>query len=285
MPELRELERKMNSAKALGEVVGAMRNLAAIYVRRAESAVEAIRGYSEIVQTGLIVLLDRLAVGERTALTEGRCVALVFAGDQGLCGTYNNRVVAAALEFGESSPVPVDFISIGRRGYELLSARGKEPVLGAPAATSVEGVKAQLPGLAADIFDKYTELGGTELKFVYNAYEGMGRFKETVKPVLPPVRDMLGEGRAATLGYDPIITASPVELLGAFFEEYFYIELCRALLESHCSENGARLISMTAAGSNIDDRLIELTQTFQSARQDSITSELLDVVGGAEALR
>ncbi|MDP6107267.1 MAG: FoF1 ATP synthase subunit gamma, partial [Candidatus Brocadiia bacterium] len=80
-------------------------------------------------------------------------------------------------------------------------------------------------------------------------------------------------------------TASPDELLGNLAEEYFFIQLYRALLEDHASENGARLLAMTAASSNIDDSLAELTKDYQSARQDAITGELLDVVGGAEALR
>jgi F-type H+-transporting ATPase subunit gamma len=285
MPELRELQRTLDSVKALGEIVNAMRNLAAIYVRRAESALEAIRPYSEVVETCLAVLLDRSAVRESGGSTAGRRMALVFASDQGLCGTYNERVVQAALSFKKETDDDVDLLVIGRRGYEILTMRDIEPVLSAPSPTGLEGVKIQIPELAADILEKYIELGAVELYFVYNAYEGMGRFRENVRRVLPPTQDMLDQGRADAFRSEPLLTAAPAELLGSFIEEYFFIELYRALVESHCSENGARLLSMTSAGSNIDDRLIGLTRQYQSVRQDTITAELLDVVGGAEALR
>jgi F-type H+-transporting ATPase subunit gamma len=121
--------------------------------------------------------------------------------------------------------------------------------------------------------------------FVYNAYENMGRFREQTQTVLPPSLDRLGPGRKDAFRYEPILTAPPAELLGDLIEEYFFIQLHRALFESHCSENGARLLAMTAASGNIEDRAEALTKEFQSARQDLITAELLDVVAGSEALR
>ncbi len=285
MAELRELQRTLDSVKKLGEIVNAMRNLAAIYVRRAESALAAIRPCSEVVETCLGVLLNRSDVMRAGLATEGRRMALVFASDQGLCGTYNERVVQAALAFEKETDGEVDFIVIGRRGSEILAMRDIEPVLSAPSPTGLEGIKIQIPELAAQVFEKYVELGSVELHFVYNAYDGMGRFRENVRRVLPPTRDMLNEGRADAFRSEPLLTAPPEELIGSFIEEYFFIELYRALVESHCSENGARLLSMTSAGSNIEERLLRLTGQYQSVRQDSITAELLDVIGGVEALR
>lgn len=285
MPELRDLQRTLDSVKALSEIVNAMRNLAAIYVRRAESALEAIRPYSEVVETSLGILLKRSATRTSAPSPAGRRMALVFASDQGLCGTYNERVVQAALSFSKDTDGEVDFLVIGRRGHEILTMRDIEPVLSAPSPTGLEGIKIQVPELAADIFEKYVELGAVELHFIYNAYEGMGRFRENVRQVLPPTADMLNEGRENAFRSEPLLTAPPSELIGSLIEEYFFIELYRALVESHCSENGARLLSMTSAGSNIDERIMELTRQFQSVRQDTITAELLDVVAGAEALR
>ncbi|MFC1453516.1 F0F1 ATP synthase subunit gamma, partial [Verrucomicrobiota bacterium] len=135
----------------------------------------------------------------------------------------------------------------------------------------------------AEVFDAYLSSGGTEMLFIFNVYGGMGRSNEQVRTVLPPSIEDMGEDRPG-FSYGPILTASPGELLGHLVEEYFFIELYRALLESHSSENGARLLAMTSAGSNIKERSADLTQEFQSARQDAITAELLDVVGGAEAL-
>jgi len=285
MAELRELQRKLDSIKALREIVTAMRNLAAIYVRRAGGAVDAIRPYSDVVETALGVVLDRAHGRGADLVADVRCMALVFASDQGLCGTYNDRVVRAAMEFRDASPLPVEFVAIGRRAHGLLGMRGVAPAMAVGSPTSLEGIRARVPELAAEVFETYARLGADEMVFIYNEYHTAGRFSQQVRRVLPPRREDLGEGRRAELRSQPILTAQPADLLGELMEEYFFIQFYRALLESHASENGARLMSMTAASANIDDRLVELTQEFQSVRQDVITSELLDVVGGAEALR
>jgi len=285
MAELRELQRKLDSIDGLREVVNAMRNLAAVYVRRSETALDAIRPYTDIVETALRVVLERRGAGDTGPEKQSNCLAVVFASDQGLCGTYNERVVRASVAFKQEAEGAVDFAAIGRRAHDLLLLRGIKPALTAHAPTSLEGIRSQVPELAADMFDVFTDLAATRLVFIYNAYEGMGRFREETRPVLPPRLDLLGAGKKDAVAYEPILTAPPDELLGLLIEEYSFIQLYRALLESHSSENGARLLSMTAASSNIEDRSAELTREFRSVRQEAITAELLDVVGGAEALR
>jgi len=288
--DLRELQRRLESLKALREIVHAMRNLAATYVRWAEVTLEAARPYGEVVETALAVVLDRLAA-EAPSSPEGSRdasppvgLAVVFGSDQGLCGAYNRRVVEAALALHAAAPGRTRLATVGRRPAGLLALEGVEPALVLDAPTSLEGIKARVSELAAVLLRFYLRSGARDLRFVFNAYEGAGRFTETVRRVLPTDRARLRATGEKSFPYAPILTAPPAALLGALSGEYFFIELYRALLESHASENGARLAAMTAASSNIDDRLGELTREFQSARQEAITAELLDVVAGAEAL-
>jgi F-type H+-transporting ATPase subunit gamma len=284
MAELRELQRKRESIDGLREVVNAMRNLAAVYVRRAEAALDAMRPYSDAVEAALHVVLRRGTVSR--AEEEGaRCLAVVFGSDQGLCGTYNDRLVRAVVAFREQADRPVDFVAVGRRARDLLVLRGIEPISWSRSPTSLEGIKAQVPELAPEVFDTYLKTGATGMVFIYNAYEGMGRSTERVREVLPPVLESRDEPARPAFSYEPLLTTSTPVLLAALMEEYFFGELYRAMLESHSSENGARLLTMTAASSNVDERLSELTREYQAVRQDTITAELLDVVGGAEALR
>lgn len=285
MAELRELQRRLDSIQGLKDVVNAMRNLAAIYVRRAEATLGAIRPYADVVTTALSLVLERSEMGPVEPPDDAPSLAVVFASDQGLAGPYNDRVVAAALAFRERMAGRVDFIAIGLRGRNLLALRGVEPVLATRTPSSLEGIKAQVPELAARIFDAFHQCGAEQAFFIFNVYESMGRFEECVRRIMPPVRHELTPGEERTFTYEPILTAPPAELLGHLIEEYFFVELYRSLLESHASENGARLTSMTSAASNVDDRLAELRQQFQSVRQESITSELMDVVSGSEALR
>jgi len=283
--ELRQLQQKLDSMRALKEIVNAMRNMAAAYVRRAEASLRAMRPYAAVVETALVATLEQADIQALEPPPDAPCLAVVFASDQGLCGTYNERVVRAALEFKDRALQPVELVAIGHRGRNLLALRGAEPALAVGAPTSLEGIRAQVPELAAQVFELYSRRGAGEMFFIYNAYRGMGRFQEAVRRVLPIGLDELHPGEERTFRYEPILTVPPRVLLGRLVEEYFFIELYRGLLESHASENGARLVSMTAASSNIDERLVGLSREFQMVRQETITAELLDVVSGAEALR
>ena len=284
MAELRELQRKLESIDALEEIVQAMRNLAAVYVRRAEQTLEATRPYSSIVETALAEVLRRLPGSSRVQAGQDSGVALVFSSDQGLCGTFNERIVGEVVEFREAHPgIPV--MVVGLRGRELLRQKGIEPGLAVPAPTSLEGVRVEVREISRRLFGFVTERGADTLYFVYNRYVSMGAFEETVRRVLPPGKDQLAvDSESLSMAFEPILSQPPECLLKALIEEYFFIQLFRALLESHASENGARLTAMSSASTNIDKRSAQLRKEYQTARQEAVTSELLDVVGGAEAM-
>jgi len=334
MADLRQLERQLDSINALKEIVQAMRNLSAIYLRRAELTIEAIRPYAEIVETGLVVTLERVAApeswGGRSCLPrsgpdqrqtgmsapphagtpappdggmpatphagvsappqsairnpdQGPALLLLFASDQGLCGNYNDRIVAAGVAFAEETG-QVEFATIGHRGKDLLAMRGRETLLDLDCPTTLESIKARVRGLAARVYERYVNRGFQRLFFAYNMYESVGRFNEHVRQILPPGRETLLSHQHPSFRSEPLLTVPPAEALGHLLEEYFFIQLYRALLESHVSENGARLASMTIASTNIEEKFTLIAQHYHQARQGQITSDLLDVVSGAEAL-
>jgi len=283
MADLRELQKRLESIRALREIVNAMRNLAAVYVRRAEAAVQAVRPCNDIVETALgAVLANARAAG--TADEALSAMVLVFGSDQGLCGTYNGRAVDAAMELRGDTGDPTHFVAIGSRAGELLRQRGIAPLLVLRAPTSIEGIRAQVNSLVTEAFEAYRETGVEQVHLVYNTYESMGRSRATVGRLLPPDFDALAEKARNAFTYEPILTAPSEELLPSFIGEFFFARFHRALLEGHASENGARLLAMTAAATNIDKRLAETTEAFQEARQEAVTAELLEIVGGAEAL-
>lgn len=284
MAELRELQRFIENTRALGEIVQAMRNLAGVYVRRAESTIQATRPYREVVESALAAVLAAAAWPVLEEDTETPAVLVVFASDQGLCGTFNEHVVSCVTEF-VAEHAGIEVMVIGRRGRDLLRQRGIAPCVDSDAPTSLEGIKARVADLSERLFQAFSAAGAERLFFAYNRYESMGRFQPVVRRVLPPTREDLAAEPAIEFRSDPILTAPPDQLLGRFMEEYFFINLFGTLLESHGSENGARLLAMTAAAANIDKRLVDLTKKYQNARQEMVTSELLDVVGGAEALQ
>jgi len=285
MSELRELERRLASIRALREIVNAMRNLAAVYVRRAENALRATRPYTDVVETALQVLLDRHPQETVPDDGDGPVLIVVFASDQGLCATYNERVIRAAVALRDELGSGASFIVVGARGHQELRLAGEDPLLTVRSPTSLEGIRAQVTTLAAKVFHTFMAQAGRRLFFVYNRFVSLGQFQSEQRRVLPPTRAQLSPQTPPPFRAEPLLTAAVPVLLEPMLEEYFFIEFHRALLESHASENGARLQAMTAAGNNIDRNVQELSKTAQAARQDMITSELLDVIGGVEALR
>ena len=286
MPSLREVQVKLENADALSEIVDGMRTLAAIYLRRAEATLRAIRPYAENVEAALLEVLDRMFVAGETAEHGAGALVVVFSSDQGLCGPYNDRVVEAATAYEQEHPgLAITFATLGGRGHDLLALRGRTTALTLDAPVNIEGVAAAVSQATERIYDVYVERNIARLLFAFNRYDSVGRFHSLVQQILPPDRSKLHTHGRPTFTTEPLMTAPPHTLLEPLAEEFFFIELYRAMLEGLASENGARLQAMTLASSNIDDTVRLLTQAYRSARQEQITSELLDVVGGAEALR
>jgi F-type H+-transporting ATPase subunit gamma len=244
-----------------------------------------MRPYADTVEQALRLALRLSPGGIPEPPPEARTLIVAFAADQGLAGNYSDGVVTSAMALAESLPGEVDTICIGYRALELMRLRGVEPLSVHRAPGSIEGIVSEIPDLAAQVFTAYRERGAEQLYFVYSRYESLGRYEQMHRRVLPPESELVEGAATAEAGYPPLLTAPAEQVLGHFLEEYFFVEFNRALLEGHASENGARLASMTSAASNIDERLDDLTQQYQSERQTVITSELLDVVSGAEAQR
>jgi len=286
MPSLREVELKLENADALSEIVDGMRTLAAIYVRRAEATLRAIRPYADNVEAALLEVLDRMFLAGQAVEHGAGALIVIFSSDQGLCGPYNDRVVDAAVEYeGRHPGLNVTLATLGRRGRDLLALRGRETALTLEAPVNVEGVAAAVLETTERLYDIYIEQDIAKLLFAFNRYDSVGRFHPLIQQILPPDRGELHTHAHPRFATEPLMTTDPYTLLGPLAEEFFFIELYRAMLESLASENGARLQAMTFASRNIDDTVRELTQAYRHARQEQITSELLDVVGGAEALR
>jgi len=285
MPELRELQQKLDSSEALKDIVEAMRNLAAIYVRRAEATLDAIRPYSQVTDTALAAILERMDPTQNKDTGNGPQVVVGFTSDQGLCGMYNERVSQAVKAHVESQDRACRLIIIGQRGSSRLQRDGFEVDLTLPSPSSLEAIRAQMPEMAIAISEIYAEAQARSMIFIYNTYEGAGKYDDVSRVILPPRPEQLDMRGSYSFRSEPILTAPPEELLPPLIEEYIFVELYRAMLESNASENGARLLAMSAAATNIEDRIGTLKNQYQSVRQDVITSELLDVVGGAEALR
>ncbi len=297
MPTVREIERRIRSVKNIAQVTRALEAVSASKVRKAQNAVTNTRPYAQEAWRVLTDLSKQAGAGPNLhpLLTERPVHSIdliVISSDRGLCGAFNYNVVRAALEFVRKQKVPVNIISVGRKGRELLVRSGQKIIAefsNLPATPSIldvspighTGVEDFLVGRADAVYVAYTEFVNTLSQ------------KAHVRPLLPlsfgahddqAAHSPNGqESRSARFEYlyEPSINA----LLDTLIPRFTELQVYQAILESIASEHSARMVAMRNATDNAKALVDTLTLVRNKARQTAITSELLDIAGGAEALK
>jgi F-type H+-transporting ATPase subunit gamma len=293
MERLSEIRARIKNLGDLADVVGAMRSLAAVRVQQARGALPAIRKYTEVVEGALA---EAFALGPPAggpsppapaeALHDGAAsgsAAIVFSSEQGFVGAFNEHVLErAAAQL--SAPGDLLFV-VGARGAALAAERRLAVAWTAPMTTHGGGLAEVARRVSQEV---YRRAGRGELRrvtLVYARSSGGAASEVVVSSLLPfdptPYQAAnAGEGDALP----PLTNLAPRELVDHLVDELVLAELMRAATESFASENGARLATMEAAHASIDEKLDDLSQDERRRRQDEITTELLDIVTGAEAV-
>jgi F-type H+-transporting ATPase subunit gamma len=294
MASAREMRLRIKSVKNISQVTRALEAVSAAKVRKAIQAVSATRSYA----TKAWQVLTHVAAqpgrqGLHPLLTERpepkTSLVIVLTGDRGLAGAYNTNVVRyVALRF-EKYHLPVKYISVGRKGRDLLLRRGKQVIAdfsNLPAAPSFADISA-IGRLAVDEFLKGEV---DEVHMIYTNFINMGRQATTMKKLLPLevasgeglVKDFgkAATGPAAVYEYEP----DQHEILDTIIPRFTALQVYQAVLESQASEHAARMIAMRNATDNARELVGALQLAYNKVRQQAITNDILDIVGGAEAL-
>lgn len=291
MQTLETMRRQIESAEDLHAVVRVMKALASVSIRQYEKAVRSQKEYSRTVERGLqIVLRNR---PEEIATTESpprrHWAGIVFGSDQGMCGSFNDRISSFAI--GKMNLLPgasarPEILSVGSRIVGRLEDAGF--VIGEyyPVPGSVAGITPVVHDLLLKVEQLRVERGIDRfLLFHHRPFRGAASQPREIQmlPVDPTwLRDLsLRKWPSHSL---PTFTMDWRRLFSALIRQHLFVVLYRALAESLASENSSRLSSMQAAQKNIQDHIAGLTSRYHQARQQSITEELLDIVAGFETL-
>lgn len=280
MMRLAELRAHIGSMTELLDIVGAMRSLAGMRVLEAQHALPGIRRYADTMASAIgsaLLLMPEARPDGRRAM--GRRALILWTAEHGFVGSFNERLietVATVVRPGDALFV------LGSRGAALALERGQKPAWVKPMATRSAGVPETVRGLAAELYGRIGRGEVSRIEVIYARYRQGGTSGIERQVVLPlDVASLAIEQQHQP----PLHNMAPNLLLEKLIAEYVFALLTQAAVESIASENAARFSAMKSAHENVSKKLDELRQVSRQARQADITTELLDLVTGAEALR
>jgi F-type H+-transporting ATPase subunit gamma len=301
MASQRDVKNRIASVQNIRKITRAMEMVAAARLRRAEQRIEHLRPYAGAIRRmtrqaaeaagGEIGSLPILKQHER----EERVALMLVTADRGLAGAFNSQIIRAgiraAAEYREQDKEVV-FSASGRRGVSSLTFRGFDPA-GAFTGFTDRPAYANAREIAESLMAAYIDGQVDRVEIFYNGYVSplvQEVRRETLLPLQEATilegteRDTEGAegetGHHALVDYEP----DPAVILERLVPDYVEISIFRALLESTASEHGARMTAMRSASENAGDVIENLTLEMNRARQAEITQEIMEVVGGAEAL-
>lgn len=286
MASLKSIKKRIVSVKNTRQITKAMKMVSAAKLRRAQENVVAARPYAK----KLGEVLGRLAKSQDDSgspLLQKRisqkALLIVVTSDRGLCGGFNANICKAAERFvkekkGEFAEISV--MTIGRKGFEFLKNRQKIHKNYGNILSNLSYPTAAL--LAQEVIDGYIAEEYDEVFLLFNAFRSVMSQDITLQQLLPIVPEVTAEEE-----YVPeyIYEPSKGELLEELLPKHIEVQMFKALLESVASEHGARMTAMDSASKNATEMIGKLTLQYNRARQAAITTELMEIISGAESIK
>ncbi len=280
MTRLAEIEAHIGNMVELREIVGAMRSLASMRVQRTQQMLPGIRGYAEAMAKGIgaALLLMPEPAAPRVA-ERGRRALVLLTAEYGFVGGFNERLLDAAISVLDRRD---RLFILGTRGLVAAEERGLATAWTHPMATRPEAVAETPRRLTAELYRGIAAGDVTRVEVMFARHRQSREMTIERRQVFPVD---LAAFAQAQLRLPPLHNIPAERLLERLVADYVFALLAEAAIESLASENAARFAAMQAAHDNISDRLQGLRREASQARQEEITTELLDLVTGAEAQR
>lgn len=299
MPTLKEVELKIKAVKKTQKITKAMNMVAASKLRGAQEKMEAFRPYANKFAEVLGSLAERAGGDEENAppllvpRAEVKTVDVVLmTSDRGLCGSFNTNLLAQCQKFLKekaNESIEARLICIGKKGRDFFR-RKKANIAGD--YLGVVGVRFGFNvaiNAGRGLIDAFLEGETDEVHMIFSEFVSMARQAPTVQQLLPitSVEKAEEAEEKEDTGYiaEHICEPSVEELMAEMLPKQVYVQLYKGLLETSTSEHAARMAAMDNATKNCKDMVQSLTLAYNKARQAAITAELMDIVGGAEALK
>ena len=290
MGNLKEIRTRITSIESTQKITSSMKLVSAAKLRRAQTAIQHLRPYSQKLNEILANLASSSTGTEQLPLFQQRepekVIIVAITSNKGLCGAFNSNIVKTvnhliAEKYAEQNRAGnLRLICIGKKGNDQLGknypvALSNEKLLDNPDFT-------ELSAIADDLVMQFIHHEVDKVDIVYNQFLNAATQRVTIEEYLP-VAPIEGDGEQKT-NTDYIIEPSPNQLLQDLIPRILRTQFYKTLSDSIASEHGARMTSMTKATDNATEILRELRLKYNNARQSSITNELIEIVSGADAL-
>ena len=284
MANLKEIRNRIASVSSTMQITSAMKMVSAAKLKKAQDAITAMRPYANKLTELLQNLSGSLEGDSGSQYAHNREVKKVLVvsitSNRGLCGAFNSNIIkeSVSLYHGKYAGKQVDFMTIGKRGNDILKKKFK-------VVSNHNGVFDDLTfenvaAIAENLMERFTTGEYDRIDLVYNQFKNAATqivMNEQFLPIVPM------EGDASGIA-DYIFEPSKAEIVEQLIPKSLKTQLYKAIRDSFASEHGARMTAMHKATDNAGELRDELKLTYNKARQAAITNEILEIVGGAEAL-
>jgi F-type H+-transporting ATPase subunit gamma len=285
MANVRDIRRRIRSAKNIQQITRAMKFVSAARLRKAQEHVIAARPYAQQMLAVLNSLATRVPEQSHPLLAvrgDEKIELVVISADRGLCGAYNTNILRQALDFlAGHSEKQVELNILGKRARDFFRRRQY--------ATRNEAINilqkpsfADAAAIAKDLIDEFVSARKDQIWLVYNEFKSVVQQRVIVEPLLP-IRRFEHPDDTSRLDY--IYDEPPSKIFDNILPRHVEAQVFRALLEAAASEQGARMTAMDAATNNASEMIQNLTLYANKVRQEGITKELIEVVSGAASAR
>ena len=294
MANAREMRLRIRSVGNIAQVTRALEAVSASKVRKAQASVEASRDYARRVAS-VLGRIGAYSQGSTHPLLVPRdkvenIAMLLISSDRGLAGPYNMNVTRAALEFAQEKSQQTRLVTLGQKGRDLAYVRGAN-IVGDFSSFKSSPSFSDVTPIARVLIDDYLDAVVDEVYVAYTDYVNTIRQDTRVVRIMPMTTGNFEDNQNTQVSTDNesdvgyTYEPEPEELLEAILPRFTQVQVYQSVLESLASEHSARMVAMRNATDNANELSGALRLAYNKARQLSVTSDLLDIVGGAEALQ
>ena len=301
MASARDLKNRIRSIKNISQITRALEAVSASRVRRAQARVLTSRAFAEKAWEILLNVQSAMTGGAEAhpLLTQhetssGNVMIILITSDRGLAGAYNSNILRVARRFASRQKKSVQYVTMGRKGRDSV-VRARENLVAEFSNLPAEPTLADISPIARLAIDEFLSGHVDEVFIAYTDFINLLAQRPVVQRLLPLIPYETEDTTIAELIKDaPQVTGGhtvyefepdPVAILEEIVPRFTVLQLFQAMLESRASEESSRMVAMRNASDNAAVLITDYTLAYNKARQAAITSEILDIVGGAEALQ